>query len=100
MKQNNEIKKAATEIDLNPFALYRWSTRSFSDKSIQEEDLQAVFEAARWAPSCFNEQPWQFLVVKKSDKQNFEKIEQILYEKNRAWALQAPVLFLDRKSVV
>ena len=45
----------------------RWSPRAFSQETITDEDIEALIEAARYAPSCFNEQPWRFLVAKDID---------------------------------
>ena len=45
----------------------RWSPRAFSSKSVSEQDLLSLFEAARWAPSSYNEQPWRFIVASQSD---------------------------------
>jgi len=70
--------------------LKRWSPRSFDPAPINQTDLLLLFEAARWAPSCFNEQPWLFVYAKsEKDKNNFQEI---LNESNRAWAKNAPVL--------
>jgi nitroreductase len=67
----------------------RWSPREFLDRPIEPEKLQALFEAARWAPSCFNEQPWRFVVAMKAQPQRFEKMLGILMEKNQQWAKSA-----------
>ncbi len=72
----------------------RWSPRSFSDREVSNEDLKAIFEAARWAASSFNEQPWRFLVARKSDGAAYEKILGLLVPGNQAWAKTAPVLFI------
>ena len=70
----------------------RWSPRAFSPEPVAAEDLAAIFEAARWAPSCFNEQPWRFLVAVKDDDAGFERLLATLVEGNREWARHAPVL--------
>lgn len=72
----------------------RWSPRSFSDRDVSDEDLKTIFEAARWAASSFNEQPWRFLVGRKSDPAAYEKILHVLLPFNQAWAKNAPVLFI------
>jgi len=70
----------------------RWSPRAFSTEKIPEEDLQAIMEAASYAPSCFNEQPWRFLLA--SEDKELEIMHSLLTEKNYRWAKNAPVLIL------
>jgi len=75
---------------VNPMFLDRWSPRAFDPTSLPEEDIATLFEAARWAPSCFNEQPWLF--VYGTSEEERETFLEILVEKNRLWAHNAPVL--------
>ena len=72
----------------------RWSPRAFSDKEVSSETLKSIFEAARWAASSSNEQPWRFLVGRRGD-QTYEKIFKALVEFNQGWAKSAPVLVLS-----
>jgi nitroreductase len=72
----------------------RWSPRSFSKREVSNEDLTTILEAARWAASSNNEQPWRFLVARKSDSAAYEKILNILVPGNQAWAKTAPVLLI------
>ena len=72
----------------------RWSPRAFSNRDVSGQDLKTIFEAARWAASSFNEQPWRFLVARKSDGPAYEKILHLLAPFNQAWAKTAPVLFI------
>jgi nitroreductase len=72
----------------------RFSPRAFADKAIDQETLQAIFEAARWAPSAFNAQPWSFIVARREDEQAFEKALSMLNEGNRRWANKAAALVL------
>ena len=72
----------------------RWSPRAFSSRDVSNEDLKTIFEAARWAASSYNEQPWRFLVARKSDGPAYEKILHLLAPFNQAWAKSAPVLFI------
>ncbi len=77
---------------LHPLLHGRFSTRSYQDKLVEPALLKALFEAAQWAPSCFNEQPWRFAVASKAvDSEAFERIASTLTAGN-AWALAAPVL--------
>lgn len=70
----------------------RWSPRAFSDRLIAPEILRSLFEAARWAPSSSNEQPWAFIVGTKDEPENHDRILSTLVEFNQAWAKYAPVL--------
>lgn len=70
----------------------RWSPRAFSTKPVPEDEIRAVIDAARQAPSCFNEQPWRFMVAHTPEQ--LEIFRDLLMEKNRLWAGQAPVLIL------
>lgn len=72
----------------------RKSIRAFSDQSIDQETLTALFEAARWAPSSSNEQPWRFIVARKEDKIAFDKMQQCLMDGNKIWAKDAAALFI------
>jgi nitroreductase len=75
--------------------LKRWSPRAFSEKSVPDEVLQSLFEAARWSPSSNNEQPWAFLVATKDDPETYAKELSTLVEFNQAWAKSAPVLVIS-----
>jgi len=70
----------------------RWSPRAFSPKKIPEDDIQALIEAACYAPSCFNEQPWRFLIA--SEEKELNMMRNLLTEKNQRWARKAPLLIL------
>ena len=70
--------------------LNRWSPRAFSPRAVPEETLMAAFEAARWAASAYNEQPWRFIIARtEEDRKRFLAF---LMEANQAWAKEAPVL--------
>jgi nitroreductase len=83
---------AATEFPVNELIRDRWSPRAFSEKEIAPADLRSLFEAARWAPSSSNEQPWAFIVATRHDHENFKKALQPLVEFNVNWAKRAYVL--------
>ena len=72
----------------------RKSIRAFSDKEISDEALITLLEAARWAPSSMNEQPWRFIVVRKENTEAFQKMIQCLNDSNKIWAQHASVLLL------
>lgn len=70
----------------------RWSPRAFTEREPSQDELASVFEAARWAPSCFNDQPWSYIVARRSDGEAYEHALAGLVESNRKWAVNAPVL--------
>lgn len=70
----------------------RWSPRAISSEPMEKNDVAAVIDAARQAPSCFNEQPWRFMVAQ--DSKALAVMQSFLNEKNRRWAVKAPVLIL------
>lgn len=72
----------------------RWSTRAFADRPVGGKTLASLFEAARWAPSSGNGQPWSYLVATKEDSAEFERLASVLVPGN-AWARKAPVLALS-----
>jgi nitroreductase len=76
--------------EIDPMFLNRWSPRAFASEPIDPEVLARVFEAARWAPSCFNEQPWRFVVA--TSQEDRARFVEILVPANQAWAKFAPVL--------
>ncbi|HXL23089.1 MAG TPA: nitroreductase family protein [Candidatus Dormibacteraeota bacterium] len=85
-------KPALTDSPIHDLISRRWSPRAFSDKPVPSDVLRSLFEAARWAPSSNNQQPWAFLVATREDKGNFEKLVGTLVEFNATWARNAPVL--------
>jgi len=72
----------------------RWSPRAFSNKSIEDSILMSLFEAARWAASAMNEQPWRFIYANKANKDTYEKLLSCLADSNKLWAKTAPVLVM------
>lgn len=78
--------------EIMPEIKNRWSPRAFSPKGVPTEDLMALLEAARYAPSCSNEQPWRFLIADNTEK--LTKMRSVLDEGNQSWANKAPILIL------
>lgn len=78
--------------DVMPTIKERWSPRAFSKDKISREDIYQVLEAARYAPSCFNEQPWRFLIA--DSEESLIKMRSALYDSNQRWANNAPTLIL------
>jgi nitroreductase len=87
-------KFAETAPGVHDLIRKRWSPRSFSAREVSTQDLKTILEAARWAASSNNEQPWRFLVARKSDRAAYEKILSLLVPGNQAWAKTAPVLLI------
>jgi nitroreductase len=88
-------RAAPTDVPVHELIKNRWSPRAFAEKPVSAETLRALFEAARWAPSSNNEQPWAYLVATKEDAENFAKMLSVLVEFNASWARNAPVLALS-----
>jgi nitroreductase len=86
--------KAVTDYSIHDLIASRWSPYSFADRSVSDEDLRALFEAARWAASSNNEQPWSYIVAKKEETNEFDRLLSCLVEGNQAWAKAASVLAL------
>ncbi|MEO8097683.1 MAG: nitroreductase family protein [Acidobacteriota bacterium] len=84
-------RSAPSDHQITDLLARRWSARAFSDRPIDLETLRSLFEAARWAPSSGNGQPWSFLVAGKQDAVEFERLASVLNPGN-AWARQAAVL--------
>ncbi|HXT61392.1 MAG TPA: nitroreductase family protein [Pyrinomonadaceae bacterium] len=88
-------KPAPTDHPVEDILKRRWSPRSFSDRMVEKEKLQSLFEAARWAASSFNEQPWSFIVATKEKPDEYATLLSCLIEKNQQWAHLAPVLMVS-----
>ncbi|MFH0893207.1 MAG: nitroreductase family protein [Bacteroidota bacterium] len=86
-------KPRKTDSTLLPAIRERWSTRAFSSKPIPEESVRRIFEAARWAPSAFNLQPWRFIIGFQGDD-TYNNILSVLVDANRVWASRAPLLVI------
>lgn len=76
---------------VEPLFVARWSRRAYSSQPVAAEDLATVFEAARWAASCFNDQPWHFRYATRNGGRHADAAA-VLVEGNRSWAQSAPVL--------
>ena len=90
----NEVKHAPKVAGVLPLFHTRWSPRSFADREVDHGDLTRIFEAARWAASSYNEQPWRFLVGTRGSEA-YKKIFDSIGAFNQAWAKSAPVLILN-----
>ena len=88
-------KPAQTDHPIQEILKRRWSPRAFADRMVESEKLRSLFEAARWAPSSFNEQPWFFIVATKEKLEEHARMLSCLVEKNQQWARLAPVLMVS-----
>ena len=95
-----------SDYPIDPLFLERWSPRAFDGSPVPQRDLETMLEAARWAPSAFNSQPWRFLYAHRGDD-HWERFLSVLVPFNRDWAQHAAVLvyvlsdtlpFTDRKT--
>ena len=77
-------KKASTDHPIHELLAERWSPYAFDGRPVPEADLRSLFEAARWAPSSYNEQPWSYIVATKEDTKEFERLLSCLVEANQA----------------
>jgi len=87
-------KNATTSYPLHSLIRRRWSPRSFEDRSVERAKLIQILEAARWAPSWRNDQPWRFIVATKDDPEEYRRLFDCLKPGNQRWAGLAPVLMI------
>jgi nitroreductase len=87
-------KQATPDHPIHELLARRWSPYAFADRAVLEDDLRSLFEAARWAASSYNEQPWRYILATKADPAGFDRLLSCLVEGNQAWAKAAPVLAL------
>lgn len=87
-------KPAKTEYPIHDLLSRRWSPRAFDSKLIEPAKIKCLLEAARWAPSSYNEQPWAFLIGTKDKPAEFAKVLECFIEFNQGWAKAAPLVML------
>jgi nitroreductase len=89
-------KKIETKAPIHELIASRWSGRAYdSSRPVEQKQLISLLEAAQWAPSCYGDQPWRFIVFDKSTNMAaWEKAVSCLSEGNQSWAKQAPLLLL------
>jgi nitroreductase len=88
-------KAAQTDAPVNDLIRRRWSPRAFADRPVEPEKLRSLFEAARWAASCANAQPWHFIVATRDDSENFQRLLDCFNDNNRGWTKNVPVIGLS-----
>ena len=87
-------RKASTDYPIHKLLAERWSPYGFEDRPVAQGDLHSLLEAARWAASSYNEQPWSFFIATKENPEEFARLLSCLVEGNQGWAKAAPVLVL------
>ena len=92
-------KRASTDYPIHKLLAERWSPYAFEERLVSEADLCSFFEAARWAASSYNEQPWNYIVATKENSDHFQQLLSCLVEGNQIWAKNAPVLALGIASL-
>jgi nitroreductase len=95
----NPHKEASPAHPVHELIAKRWSPYGFADRPVSSDDLRSLFEAASWAPSSYNEQPWRYIVATKDNPADFERLLSCLVEGNQVWAKAAPVLALGCTSL-
>ena len=88
-------KLAETQFPIHELLSRRWSPLGFAERLVEPWKLQSLFEAARWAPSSYNEQPWSYIVATRDNPEEFDRIVSCLSPGNVPWASRAPVLMLS-----
>jgi nitroreductase len=92
-------KLATPDHPVHELIARRWSPYAFADRPVAMDDLRSLFEAARWAASSYNEQPWSYIVATRDHREAFERLLSCLVEGNQVWAKAAPVLALGCTSL-
>lgn len=90
-KKNLLSKKAITSFPIHEIIAKRWSARAFSTKPVEKSKLLSILEAARWAPSSRNEQPWRYIIFTDANMNEMDRARSVLLEIND-YAKRAPIL--------
>jgi nitroreductase len=77
----------------------RRSIRSFDPRPVELDKINRIFECARWAPSSYNRQPWRFIFATSDQKENYSRLFNLIYESNKSWVSQVPLLILTVSEV-
>lgn len=88
-------KPAETTYPIDALLQRRWSPRAFSARPVEREKLLSLLEAARWAASCTNQQPWSLIIATREDSTEYARLLSCLRENNQLWASTAPVLMVS-----
>jgi len=87
------INSRKPEYEIHPIIIGRWSPRAMAGEEISDEELMPLFEAARWAPSSYNNQPWRFIYAKRNTE-HWKKFMDLMVEFNQSWTKNAAVLIV------
>lgn len=88
----NDAKRAQPDHPIHDVLARRWSPYGYQPRPVAADDLRSLFEAARWAPSAFNEQPWRYIVAVRQEEEAFATLLDCLVDANREWARHASAL--------
>ncbi len=91
MRETETERSRKSTYQINPLILNRWSPRSMTFEELDNEEIMSLFEAARWAPSSYNNQPWRFIYAKRNTE-HWDRLFNLLAEGNRAWAKNSALL--------
>ena len=93
MNETDIMKYRKPEHAVDPLFVRRWSPRAMSGESISDSELMSLFEAARWAPSSYNNQPWRFIYAKR-DTESWDRLFSLMSAFNQSWTKNAAVLLV------
>ena len=93
------IKQASNDHPIHELIARRWSPYAFDSRPVAKADALSLFEAARWAASSYNEQPWHYLIATQDEPEEFAKLLSCLVEGNQIWAKAAPLLAISVASL-
>lgn len=91
MRVSETEKTRKSTYPINPLILNRWSPRAMTGEEVDNEEIMSLFEAARWAPSSYNNQPWRFIYAKKNTE-HWEGLFNLLADGNKTWAKNSALL--------
>jgi nitroreductase len=91
MQESETERSRKSTYPINPLILNRWSPRSMSGEELDNEEIMSLFEAARWAPSSYNNQPWRFIYAKRNTE-HWARLFSLLADGNRTWAKNSALL--------
>lgn len=94
MKHTTHVKHATPDHPIHELISARWSPYAYNGKSVEPAKLLSCLEAARWAASSYNEQPWRFIIATRDNRAEWDRLLSCLLEANQAWARHAGVLIL------
>ena len=91
MQESETERSRKSTYPINPLILNRWSPRAMTGEELDNEEIMSLFEAARWAPSSYNNQPWRFIYAKRNTE-HWDRLFSLLADGNRTWAKNSALL--------